>query len=159
MLTHADDFAVALVRSYAELLGQDLLEFSIDNVDPAEVAQALYSAPRIVLCHDRSADPLFTYANDAAQQLWKMNWNEMIGMPSRCSAVPAARTQRARQLERAAQDGFIRDYCGIRIASDGTRFEIRDVVIWMVTDASGSVIGQAATFINWTVLDSAERHR
>ncbi len=133
-----------LRRTYRECLGQDLI--------PGEGDLSVYRADRVVLCHDGADDPCFIYANEAAQQLWKMSWDEMIGMPSRLSAIPEAREERAEQLRRAARDGFVRDYSGIRVASDQTRFEIRNVVIWTVTDQTGAVIGQAATFTDWSVI-------
>ena len=52
-------------------------------------------------------------------------------------------------LAEATQNGFIANYTGIRIASTGRRFFIREAIIWNLTDESGEPYGQAATFDQW----------
>ena len=113
---------------------------------------ALYAAPGVVLMHGRQADPLFCYANRAAQALWGFSWDEFTALPSRLSAEPVAREERQRLLERARERGFIDDYAGVRIARDGRRFRITGVVLWNVDDAAGVPLGQAAVFRAWTFL-------
>ena len=47
------------------------------------IGQELFIAGIPVIAHNTNADPLLTYANSAALQLWGRRWSEMIGMPSR----------------------------------------------------------------------------
>ena len=54
------------------------------------VAQEVFAADQVVLAHDGSADPRLIYANAAALQLWGRGWGEMIGLPSRLTAVDPA---------------------------------------------------------------------
>lgn len=103
----------------------------------------LYDLPAVVLCHDTSVDPLFVYANAAAQQLWQRSWTEFIGWPSRLTAPAEQRAQRAQAL---ASGEVVRGYSGVRVAADGTLFRIVDATVWPVTDEDGNVVGQAATF-------------
>lgn len=108
------------------------------------------NAPKCVLAHSTAADPLFIYANKAAQALFEYNWDEMIGMPSRLSAEAPNRAERQRLLDAVARDGFATGYSGIRISKSGRRFRIQDGVLWQLRDASGTLHGVAATFSNWT---------
>lgn len=125
-----------MADSYEALVGQQLM--------PDASPRGMYFAQVALLCHDGAADPCFTYANRRAQQLWKLTWDEFMGMPSRLSAETDAREARAEMLARAERDGFVSDYSGVRIASDGTRFHISDATIWNVTDGEGRFLGQAA---------------
>jgi PAS domain-containing protein len=116
------------------------------------IAAALYGLPAIVLSHDGSEDPVFTYANRAAQQLFEYDWDQFLRMPSRLSAEPDLRSDRAEMLRRALEDGYINDYSGVRISASGRRFQIDDAIIWNVVDGSGVQRGQAAIFDRWAYL-------
>ncbi len=132
-----------ILRSYRQLTGQALLP---DGQVTGEEVKNLYHASFVVLAHDASVDPRFIYANLAAQRLFGMPWNELVGMPSRHSAEPLRREERQRLLERVSQEGFIADYSGVRIAKSGRRFIIRHAVVWNLMDEQGCFHGQAATF-------------
>jgi MEKHLA domain len=140
--------ATRLLESHLRLTGRALLP----EGPAAEVARALYHAPFVVLSHDTGDDPLFTYANLAAQERFELPWAEIVGMPSRFSAEPLARHERQRLLERVARDGYIDDYSGVRIAKSGRRFMIRRATVWNLVDADGNRAGQAATFSDWQAL-------
>lgn len=143
------DHARLLIRSHRRLTGRDLIQ------PGPQMARALYVAPFVVLSHSRDDDPVFTYANLAAQRLFAMAWDEIVGMPSRYSAEAPAREERQRLLERVAAHGYIDDYQGIRIARSGERFLIRRATVWSLQDESGAVVGQAAAFGEWTPLGPA----
>lgn len=55
-----------------------------------QLAEAMYKAPFVVLAHNKFEegvdDPLFTYANRAALQLFEADWDGLVGLPSRLSA-------------------------------------------------------------------------
>lgn len=136
-----------LLRSYHDLTGKHL-------IGPDEnFAQHAYAAPFVLLSHDGSDDPLLTYGNLAAQELFAMDWEKLVGMPSRKTAEAPERAEREELLRRVAENGFIDDYSGIRIAADGRRFLIRNATVWNVSDVSGARIGQAATFSKWQPLE------
>ena len=139
------DHARLLLHSHRQLTGRDLL--------PAQSAsaQALYEAPFVVLSHDAGADPRFTYANRTAQRLFEMPWPEIVGMPSRFSAEPLLREERQRLLERVARDGYIDDYCGVRVSRSGRRFLVRNATVWNLLD-DDRIVGQAAAFSDWQPL-------
>ena len=107
----------------------------------------LYHARAVVLMHGTQADPIFCFANDAAQRLWGYAWAEFIALPSRLSAEADVQAERERLLARARAKGFIDDYAGVRIARDGRRFRISGVILWNVDDESGTACGQAAVFM------------
>jgi hypothetical protein len=52
-------------------------------------------------------------------------------------------------MTRAARDGFVDDYRGIRITSSGKRFLIEQAIIWNLINGDGQRVGQAATFSEW----------
>lgn len=124
----------------------------IPRVGPAEDSATLFQADFVVVAHGTEDDPLLNYGNLAALKLWLMDLEQLIGTPSRKTAEPIHRSERAELLRRTREDGFIDDYSGIRIASDGTRFRIQQAIVWNVVDESGAHAGQAATFSEWTPL-------
>lgn len=139
----ADDprFFALLTGSFLRLVGRSLIP------EPDLEPNWLYeSAPFAVLAHDTSADPLFVYANRAAQRAFGYSWDEFVGLPSRLSAEAPEQASRQRLLDAVARDGFVTGYAGIRVAKDGRRFPITEGIIWQLIDEDGSVRGQAATF-------------
>jgi len=117
-----------------------------------QIAAALYELPAVVLSHDGKADPTFTFANQAAQELFEYSWDEFLTLRSHQSAEPQYRSDRAEMLERAARDGYIADYRGVRISASGKRFEITNAIIWNVLGPEGNSVGQAAVFDQWKFL-------
>lgn len=137
-----------IAESFQRLLGKPLLE-EVPEAD-ADLWSALWSAPRVIVAHGTQADPIFFYGNRMALERFEMSFDDFTRLPSRYSAEPLLREERARLLERVTRDGFIDDYAGIRIASSGRRFRIEQAVVWNLVDAEGRVQGQAATFDRWT---------
>ncbi|CAO4153239.1 hypothetical protein LPLAFNJD_LOCUS3894 [Methylorubrum aminovorans] len=139
----ADDptFFALLTGSFRRLVGRPLIP------EPDLGPDWLYAqAPFAVLSHDTSADPLFVYANRAAQRAFGYTWEEFVGMPSRLSAEAPERAERQRLLDAVARNGFVSDYAGIRVAKDGRRFPVTEGIVWQLVDEDGLVHGQAATF-------------
>lgn len=145
--------AALLISSYRKWTGKALLD---SGLPPREAARALYHAPFVVLSHDNTADPRFTYANLAAQARFEMAWREIVGLPSRLSAEPLAQPARARLLETVAAQGYIDSYSGVRIAKSGRRFMIRNATVWNLTDADGQFHGQAAMFSEYQDIAAPE---
>lgn len=135
-----------IAESYARLLGQPLVALQDD------VAVALWEAPRVIVAHGTESDPVFFYGNQAALQAFEMDFSAFSQLPSRFSAEPLAREERARLLERVSRDGFIDDYAGVRISARGRRFRIEQAVVWNLIDSEGGCHGQAATFTHWLPL-------
>ena len=147
MATHVQ----LLLDSFARLLGREL----IFRQGSAEVqAERLFQAPFVVVSHGTEADPILNYGNAAALALWEMDLATLTRTPSRLTAEPVHRDERARLLERTRRDGYVDDYAGIRISSTGRRFQIEQAIVWNLVDAAGIHRGQAATFDRWTPLDS-----
>ena len=142
------DTRLALIAdSYARLLGQPLVDALGD------LAEALWQAPRVIVAHGTEADPVFFYGNRLALHTFDMDFASYTRLPSRYSAEPLAREERARLLERVSRDGFIDDYAGVRISASGKRFRIERAVVWNLVERGGGHHGQAATFSHWQPLD------
>ena len=137
-----------LLASHLDLTGEPLLE-RLPGEPDAALAARLYAAPFVVLAHGTEPDPLFNYANLAAQHLFELGWDEFIGLPSRLSAEAPERSERERLLTRVTTHGFINDYSGVRISKSGHRFRILRATVWNVSDASQHHLGQAAAFSDW----------
>ncbi len=135
-----------LVESFLRLTGQPLLPAGSD------LTQRLYEAPFALVSHGMEVDPIFRYANQTAQQLWQMTWDEFVVLPSRLSAEQMLQEERDRLLQEAQSKGYIDTYEGIRIAKNGHRFKIQDTVLWSVIDSQGVQHGQACVIQRWDFL-------
>ena len=144
------DHTQILLGSYRRWLGVDLIERSDD---PEDEARRLFEAPFVVVSHATQDDPILNYGNQTALTLWEMEIDTLLQTPSRMTAEPVHRDERAQLLERTTRDGYVDDYRGIRIASSGRRFQIEQAIVWNLVDASGRRVGQAATFSDWVFLN------
>ncbi len=144
----ANDFQVAhatlLQDSFRQFVGRDLLPGPSE--DPATAALRLFEAEFVVVSHDTRADPVLSYGNAAALRLWETDWASLTAMPSRLTAEPVHRDERARLLQATEENGFIDNYAGVRISATGRRFRIKNAIIWNLVDRTGARVGQAATF-------------
>lgn len=131
-----------IAESYQRLLGRPL-------VDGPDLVASLWSAPGAIVAHGIEADPVFFFGNQTALRLFDMNFADFTRLPSRLSAEPLLREERAALLERVTRDGFISDYAGVRISAKGARFRIERAVVWNLIDSAGMVQGQAAAFDHW----------
>jgi hypothetical protein len=119
---------------------------------PVEIADLLFRANFVIVSHANQADPILNYGNQKALDLWKMDWQTFTSTPSRYTAEAMERGEREQLLAQAKSQGYIRNYRGIRIASNGDRFYIDQAIIWNLIDIEGKLWGQAATFSNWEAI-------
>lgn len=146
------DHAERLRLTFHALTGRHLLDPSLS---PLAAAKALFRAPFVVLSHDAAPDPILTYGNQAALDLFALSWEELTRMPSRLTAEAPDRAERARLLDQVRTRGFIDDYAGVRVASTGQRFRIQGATVWNLTDSKGQRVGQAATFRHWHLIEGS----
>jgi hypothetical protein len=142
-----------ICHSYYHWLGQPLVP-NLDTLTPAQLAHTLYTATFVVLSHGTEADPILNYGNQIALDLWQTSWQQLTQMPSRLTAEPMERQERAKFLTQVAETGYVSGYRGIRIARNGQRFWIENATVWTVLDEQGQVAGQAATFAQWRALEA-----
>lgn len=120
-------------------------EYLVDGDLTGEpLARALYEMPEPLLMHGTQEDPIFCFANNAAQKQWDLGWNELTTMPSRESAPEDVRAERQQLLDAANNRNIVLDYQGVRVSSKGKQFQITDTVLWNVQDKQGNAVGQAA---------------
>ncbi len=144
-----------LIDSYRRWTGLDLLGEDLSRSTDAELAFAVFYAPRVIVSHGTQADPILNYGNQAALTLWEMDWDSFTSTPSRLTAEAPEREERARLMATVTRDGFIANYAGIRISKSGKRFRISQAIVWNLVDATGDPAGQAATFDRWEPIESA----
>lgn len=141
---------ISLLRcSLRALTGRDLVGAQVPD---AEAARRLYQAPFVLLSHNQAPDPILGYGNLRAQRLFELTWEELSAMPSRLTAEAPDREERARLLARVAKNGYIDDYSGVRVSSNGKRFRIERALVWNLLDDNGRPCGQAASFSQWKPL-------
>ncbi len=143
-----------LAASLKHWTGRDLLP---GVVDPEELARVVFQASFVLVSHGTEADPILNYGNQAALTLWKCSWEEFTRMPSRFTAEAPNRAERARLLEQVARDGFIDNYCGVRVNRLGQRFIIPQAIVWNLLSPQGTPCGQAAMFSDWLFSDEPAR--
>ena len=135
---------------YTQFLGQPLM---VGFQGESALAEALFTAPFVVIAHDVASDPVFNYGNQMALSLFEVTWAELVSLPSRFSAESVVQEERSDLLERVKKDGFIADYHGIRVSKTGRRFHIDKAIVWNLFDDLGTYQGQAACFKEWRFLD------
>jgi PAS domain-containing protein len=140
-----------LSSSYTRLTGRPLLpafrsvDLSADLSADLDAARWLYEgAPFCLLVHDVSPDPVFIYANLAAQRAFEYPWEEFVGLPSRLSAEAPDRAEREAFLTAVRNQGFVDGFRGLRVAKSGRRFWIEDTTVWNLVDEDDIRHGQAA---------------
>lgn len=141
-----------LIQSYQHWVGQPLIDIS-GGETPAAIAQALFEAPFAILSHGTEPDPILNYGNRIALELWEMSWAQFTQMPSRYTAEPTERSDRAQLLAQAKHQGYIKNCQGIRVSKSGRRFLIKDITVWDVLDEAQQLCGQAATYAHWEFLE------
>jgi hypothetical protein len=132
-----------LTGSYARIVGELLVP---DGRGPDWL---YHDAPFVVVAHNTDPDPVFVYANKAAQACFEYPWDEFTRLPSRLSAQAPDRAERQQLLDAVARNGFMAGYRGLRVAKSGRHFWIDDGLVWQLIDDDGVTRGQAATFSHW----------
>lgn len=145
-----------IARSLSHWTGRDLITGTptpslADDSVPA-YAEQVFRAPFVLVSHGLEPDPVLNYGNQTALTLWEMSWDELTSTPSRLTAEAPNREERARLLTAVTQQGYIDDYCGIRISRTGRRFRILRATVWNLIDANDRYAGQAASFDRWEFL-------
>ncbi len=142
-------WAQTLLNAYATLLHRELIS---REGSPLEQSQRLFHSPFVVASHGTEEDPILNYGNQTALDLWEMTWKQFTETPSRLTAEPMNREERARMLHQATTRGVITDYHGVRISRTGRRFMVNNATVWNILTPDGKRLGQAATFSDWTFL-------
>jgi hypothetical protein len=143
------EWTQSLLDSYVRLVKQELIT---REGTPQEQAERLFTSPMVVASHGLEKDPILNYGNQAALDLWEMDWEQFTQTPSRLTAEPVNRDERARMLAQAKTHGYINDYRGIRISRSGKRFFVERATVWTIQKPDGTPLGQAAMFSSWTYL-------
>jgi hypothetical protein len=143
------DHVTLIRRSFKHWTGQDLVD---PRLSDRSAAQVVFEAPFLLLSHNGAPDPIYTYGNQTALQLFAMGWAELTSMPSRLSAPPENRDDRHSLLATVNRQGFIDNYSGIRIAKTQQKFRLENVIVWNLLDAQGQYCGQAAKCDRWVFL-------
>jgi hypothetical protein len=138
--------AQQLLHSYRHWTGGELVSLPT-GVSPRQQATAVYEATIPVLAHGTGRNPLCTYGNRTALELFELDWAALVRLPSNRTAEAAARSERSAALRRVAEAGYLTGYRGIRVARSGRRFGVDQGRIWTVLDEVGRSVGQAATFV------------
>jgi len=141
------DVSMIVLESYGRIVGRPLVPAGLGD---AGAARWMYEdAPFCVLAHDAQPDPVFFYANKAAQRCFEYSWAEFTSLPSRLSAEAPNRAERQGLLDKVSRDGFASGYHGLRTSRSGRRFRIEDGTVWQLIDRNGVFHGQGAAFPRW----------
>ena len=126
-----------IALSYRHHFGCDLVPAGADMVE------ALWNLPAVVLAHGTQDDPVFYYGNRTA-----LDGQVLDGEGG--AAIAGARF-----MTLVAQQGWVDDYAGIRITLTGRRFRMEHARVWNLIDETGQYCGQAASFDRWVWLDKS----
>ncbi len=143
------DYIDQVALSYHKYTNKPLIENHNNLIDE------LYDASFVFASHRYFDDdePRFVFGNAKALELWELDWDNFIGMPSRLTAEAIHQDERECLLQEVNSKGHIKNYSGIRISSTGKRFQINNAIVWNVLNSSEEVIGQAVKFNEYQYLD------
>jgi len=110
------------------------------------VITAFSNCPYAIASHDTNS--VFNYANEVSLQLFKTNWDEMIGAHSSVSASKSLQSDRNKMLKRVVREGYVDNYKGNRMTFDGSFFQINDATIWNIVDSKNNSQGQAVLIMD-----------
>jgi hypothetical protein len=135
----------------------DLTLLGEQKIKVTEAVEKLFFASFVCCSHDEF--DRFNYANKAALQLWEMEWDEFVGLPSTKSADVEdvdVQNERRKLLDEALEKGVVYNYDGVRKSKSGKEFRIKDATLWTMVDRDGDRIGQAVKFSRVEYVDSKE---
>ena len=135
-----------IIESYERICKKS---FPIPGSKSNPLESVHHSSEYAIVSHGLQKDPIFNYANLAAQKLWKLSWEEFIQLPSKQSAKPDKIAKRELLLKEAFLKGYVENYEGTRIDKNGKEFFIKNVTLWNLMDKNGIMHGQAALFNEW----------
>jgi hypothetical protein len=138
-----------IVSSYEKLTDN---KFPSNEINKESNIQEIFNSSYVLLSHGLGAEPIFNFANKSALDLFEVEWLDMLNMPSRRSAEQLERKKRETLLNEVSRKGYIANYSGIRISAKGTRFLIKNAVVWNLIDEKSKCHGQAAMFNQWEYL-------
>ena len=147
--------STALTQTFSvAALGIGLERTSLTILSIPEPEQNTFLKHPSLCCHTTNplSDPILNYGNKTVLSLFEVSWKELIQMPSRLTAEPHEREERAELMRRVSKNGYIDDYTGIRISKSGKRFLIEQATVWNLIDSQGTYKGQAAIFSDWVQL-------
>jgi hypothetical protein len=135
-----------ICASFKRLIKRDLLK---TNQSSQTAISQLFNAPFVLLSHGIEQDPLFNFGNRMALELFELDWQQLLKLPSRHSAEQGERKQREKYLKKVNTNGFIENYSSTRISATGQRFIIQNTIVWDLIDENNKKHGQAAMFKIW----------
>ena len=109
--------------------------------DSGDLVESFNECSFPIASHDSNG--FFNYLNKAALSLFKVSLDQVIGKPSTMTAPESEQKERDGLLNQVNSHGFIENYKGVRVASDGKLFKIKDATIWNIVDKESIKIGQA----------------
>ncbi|MCR8659619.1 MEKHLA domain-containing protein [Paenibacillus endoradicis] len=145
-----ESHARLLIHSYNRWTGNKL----VDEVQEIPLLDQLNKANCIILSHGTEADPILNYGNERAMLLWEMTEEQFTSTPSRLTAEPMERVERANFMSEVTNNGYVANYTGVRISSSGKRFYIKKATVWNLIDERGKYCGQAATFSDYEYINN-----
>ena len=139
----------SLCFSYQHWTGKQLIEGheKIDNI-----AEVLFNAPFALVSHGTETIPVFNFGNNTALELFELDWDKFIQLPSQESADQDNQEDRKKLMARVNKNGYEENCKGIRISSTGKRFLIEGATVWNIINEQDQYFGQAAMFTWWKFL-------
>jgi len=146
---YLSEHAELIRQSYSHWLLAELIPESRFELD---FAKRLFEADFAVVTHNTESEPIFTYGNQKALELFEFDWQDLTRLPSKYSAEPVNQAERERLLAVVTKNGYIDHYEGIRLSKTGKRFVINNAIVWNLIDKHQVYQGQAACFNQWHYL-------
>jgi hypothetical protein len=129
-----------------------LTELMPESSSEGGFAKRLFEADFAMVTHNTKSEPIFTYGNQKALELFEFDWQDFTCLPSKYSAEPVNQAERERLLAVVTKNGYIDHYEGIRLSKTGKRFVIKNAIVWNLIDQHQVYQGQAACFTQWHYL-------
>ena len=154
MQAHSDFIKRDFIKQQLEVICFSYQYFAGEILTPNEIQNAVFA----LVSHGTEQDPIFNYGNKTALGLFEMSWEEFTKLPSRLSAREQQQSERARLLSEVTEQGYSKNYRGIRVSKTGRLFQIEDTIVCNLLDPRnmhhGNMqrVGQSALIRKWRYL-------
>ena len=118
-----------------DILAKNVIKYpSLENIFLKNYEDIHNTQEFALISHDKNHN--INYVNSLGLKLFGYTEEEFLGIPSKLTAPSIHQKERQQTLELVSQQGYTKNYNGIRINKEKKLFEIHNATIWYLENNS-----------------------